>query len=178
MKIKEGFKGQKSVVLPDSIIEYLSKNQLTKLLYVTDIGYYPNAKFHHRKRKSGSDQNILIYCVDGEGWIEIEKSKFQLKKNQFIIIPKNITHRYGSSTSNPWTIYWLHFAGENASLFISPKVRPFEIGSEMQDRFTDRIFLFDEIYQNLSTGYSPENLEYANICLWHMLGSLKYSSTI
>ena len=39
----------------------------------------------------------------------------------------------------------------------------------------DRIYLFEEIYQVLSAGYSYENMEYANLCLWHMLGSLKYS---
>ena len=174
MKKREGFKGEKSVVLPDSIIDTLRKNPLTKLLYVTDIGYYPKAKFHFRKRTKGIDQHILIYCVDGEGKVEIEKQQFQLKQNQYIIIPKNVAHNYNSSTTRPWTIYWLHFAGEKASLFINPTVRRYEIGSEMQDRFTDRIFLFDEIYQNLTTGCSYENLEYANTCLWHMLGSLKY----
>ncbi|MCK5442711.1 MAG: AraC family transcriptional regulator [Maribacter sp.] len=174
MKKREGFKGEKSVVLPDSIIDTLHKNPLTRLLYVTDIGYYPNAKFHFRKRTKGIGQNILIYCVDGEGMVEIEKQRFQLKQNQYIIIPKNVAHNYSSSTTNPWTIYWLHFAGERASLFINPTVKYYEIGSEIQGRFTDRIFLFDEIYQNLTTGYSYENLEYASTCLWHMLGSLKY----
>ena len=174
MKKKGGFKGEKSVVLPDFIINSLCKNPLTKLLYVTDIGYYPNAKFHFRKRTKGIGQNILLYCVDGEGKVEIEKRQFQLKQNQYIIIPPNLAHTYRSSMKNPWTIYWLHFAGEKASLFINPTLRCYEIGSEMQDRFTDRVFLFDEIYQNLTTGYSHENLEYANTCLWHMLGSLKY----
>lgn len=174
MKKGEGFKGEKSVVLPDSIIDNLRINPLTKLLYVTDIGYYPNAKFHFRERTKGIAQHVLIYCVEGEGIVEIEQQKFELKQNKYIIIPQYIAHKYWSSTSNPWTIYWLHFAGEKASLFINPTVRLYEIGSQIQGRFAERVFLFDEIYNNLTTGYSNENLEYANTCLWHMLGSLKY----
>ena len=69
MKKGEGFKGEKSVVLPDSIIDNLRINPLTKLLYVTDIGYYPNAKFHFRERTKGIAQHVLIYCVEGEGSI-------------------------------------------------------------------------------------------------------------
>ena len=70
MKKREGFKGQRSIVLPDTITGKLRKNPLTRLLYVTDIGYYPKAKFHFRKRPHGVDQHILIYCVDGEGEVE------------------------------------------------------------------------------------------------------------
>ena len=66
MKKKEGFKGQRSIVLPDTITGKLRKNPLTRLLYVTDIGYYPKAKFHFRKRPHGVDQHILIYCVYGK----------------------------------------------------------------------------------------------------------------
>lgn len=176
MKKKEGFKGEKSVVLPEIIIDTLRKNPLTKLLYVTDIGYYPKAKFHFRKRKKGIDQNILIYCVDGEGKVQVDNQDFVIKQNQYIVIPKNIAHNYKSSITKPWTIYWLHFAGEKASLFVNAIVRSCEVSSKIEDRFTDRIFLFDEIYKNLTTGYSNENLEYANTCLWHVLGSLKYSS--
>ncbi|MFY0654039.1 MAG: AraC family transcriptional regulator [Cyclobacteriaceae bacterium] len=174
MKKKEGFKGEKSIVLPEIIVNKLDKRPLNKLLYVTDIGYYPNARFHQRKRQHGSEQNILIYCTEGQGWIKIRNVKLEVKKDQYIIIPRNTPHEYGSSHENPWTIYWLHFSGEKSHLFVKTEIKSLKIGSEAADRFTDRILLFDEIYQNLSSGYSFENLEYANICLWHLLGSLKY----
>ena len=53
-----------------------------------------------------------------------------------------------------------------------------KIGIDLSEnsRFRDRILLFEEIYNNLEMGYSKDNLEYANICLWHMLGSLRYLS--
>lgn len=36
--------------------------------------------------------------------------------------------------------------------------------------------LFNEMYQNLDMGYSPENLEHISFCLLHFLASLKYVS--
>ena len=153
-KKRDGFKGQKSIVLPDAIIGKLRRNPLTRLLYVTDIGYYPKAKFHFRKRPHGVDQHILIYCVDGEEKIEISQSIYHLTLNQYIIIPQNMAHKYSPSTPNPWTMYWLHFAGEKPGLFINPTAGPYVIGAKIRDRDMDKIFLFEEIYQNLSTGYS------------------------
>lgn len=176
MKRQEGFKGQESIVLPESIIREMAINPLAMLLYVTDIGYYPNAKDHFRIREDGCEQNILIYCVEGEGWYETEIGKFQVKRNQYFIIPENMPHCYGSSKFNPWTIYWLHFAGEKASLFVGKQNGPMEITEAVNARYQDRILLFEEIFQNLNKGFSAENLEYANICLWHMLGSFRYLS--
>lgn len=33
---------------------------------------------------------------------------------------------------------------------------------------------FEEIFLNLETGYSPDNLSYASSCLWHLLASYRY----
>ncbi|HQE33501.1 MAG TPA: hypothetical protein PLQ70_02450 [Flavobacterium alvei] len=48
--IADGFKGERAIVLPYSIRNFQTNNELTKSLYVTHIGYYPNAKNHFRKR--------------------------------------------------------------------------------------------------------------------------------
>jgi AraC-like DNA-binding protein len=36
--------------------------------------------------------------------------------------------------------------------------------------------LFEEIYGNLETGYSTENIWYANMCLWHLLASFQFDN--
>ena len=69
--IKDGFMGQKMIVLPESIRADLKTNIITKNFYITDIGYYPKANFHHRTRKKGADEFILIYCTEGQGQIII-----------------------------------------------------------------------------------------------------------
>ena len=43
-----------------------------------------------------------------------------------------------------------------------------------KNRYDDRFELFEEMYQNLEMGYSPENLEYVSYRLMYYLASLKY----
>ena len=67
-RIKEGFKGERAIVLPAFLIEELKQDPLGSELYITDIGYYPHACFHYRKRNTEeATEFILIYCMEGEG---------------------------------------------------------------------------------------------------------------
>src|SRR5690349_10067415 len=68
---KEGFRGQRAIVLPKQVIAIqCTPNSVIDQAYITDIGYYPKAVNHYRRRAQGIDQNILIYCVEGRGWLE------------------------------------------------------------------------------------------------------------
>jgi hypothetical protein len=57
----EGFKGEKAIVLPYSVCNYQAQNNITSKLYITHIGYYPNAKKHYRDRQEGCAEYILIF---------------------------------------------------------------------------------------------------------------------
>ena len=54
MKKEDGFPGQISFVMPDKIIDLIRQNPLISDLYLTDIGYYPQASYHFRERPYGS----------------------------------------------------------------------------------------------------------------------------
>ena len=117
-RIKEGFKGERIVVLPGFLIEELKRDPLGRELYITDIGYYPHAGFHYCERKEeDSNEFVLIYCVEGEGWFELDGKRYDVGANQFFILPKYKAHAYGSKAENPWTIYWIHFDGAKCRLF-------------------------------------------------------------
>ena len=61
-RIKDGFKGERAIVLPAFLIEELKQDPLGSELYITDIGYYPHACFHYRKRDTEEvTEFILIY---------------------------------------------------------------------------------------------------------------------
>lgn len=170
----DGFKGEKAIVTPYNIREYQSTNEITKQLYITHMGYYPHARFHFRERESGANENILIYCESGKGWIEYKNEKYLLSQNQAFIIPANESHTYGADTRDPWSIYWLHFKGNNVYMFNSIIGKALSLKESDNSRFDDRIMLFEDMYQNLEMGYNPENLEYISFCLMHFLASLKY----
>ena len=171
---KDGFTDQRAIVLPQSILNIMDRNPITRLLHITDIGYYPNAEGHFIKREEGSRQNILIYCTEGEGWYSIDGVRQKVSKSQFFIIEAGKPHIYAANESNPWTIYWTHFTGEQAHLFKDIYNRTLSIDDSQYARIQDRIILFEEVYQNLEMGYSPDNLEYSSLCLWHFLASFKY----
>lgn len=171
---KDGFVNQRAIVLPNKIKKILSEDELTKMLYVTDIGFYPDASGHYLARRDGSEQNILIYCTEGKGWFSINGVRQEVCRGQFFIIESRIPHIYAADEHTPWTIYWIHFTGEKSHLFKSIYNKVYDITDVPEARLSDRLLLFEEIYQNLQMGYSYDNLEYTSLCLWHYIASFRF----
>ncbi|MEO6734662.1 MAG: AraC family transcriptional regulator [Ferruginibacter sp.] len=171
---KEGFKGQKAIVLPGKIVQSCKNTPLIQSLFITDIGFYPKAKFHYRKRSVGISQHILIYCVDGKGWLELDGQEFEVKSGQYLIVPAGVVHRYGSDEADAWSIYWLHYKGSASDQYTSllTKERTKYVNSVTYS--DERILLFNSMYTTLEKGYSTDNLGSINMCLWYFLSSLCY----
>ncbi len=53
LRKSEGFNGQRAIVLPDKVIKSFSSSALISNIFITDIGFYPKAKFHYREREKG-----------------------------------------------------------------------------------------------------------------------------
>jgi AraC-like DNA-binding protein/quercetin dioxygenase-like cupin family protein len=175
MELKsDGFKGRRSIKLPQAIKTQLTQNETTCSLYLTNIGYYPKAAGHFRSRPNGVNENVLIYCVDGKGWLSVNNKKYEIGENQFFILEKEVPHEYQADQQSPWSFYWVHFTGEKASIFSSIFNRILDITPVEGDRTQERISIFEEIYQNLELGYSQDNLEYVSMCLWHLLASFRF----
>lgn len=104
-------------VIPHRVISELANHPLSSGLYPLGIGYYRQASGHHMERDS-HDDNLLIYCLDGEGELEIEGQKQRVRPGDILLIPRGIQHAYKARPSNPWTIYWTHFHGHHAADFI------------------------------------------------------------
>lgn len=173
-KVKEGFVGQKMIVLPPDVKKAVTKNPLIKELYLTAIGYYPRAVYHDRERKTGSPQYILLYCTDGKGYINLDGKEYDLEPNSYFIVPKGIPHHYGTSHSDPWSIYWIHFTGDHADILYSRyrlKTDP-EVQAIPYDE--QRIELFNLIFSILENSYSLRNVELTNIKLLQFLSSFIY----
>lgn len=172
LKKKEGFDGQKAIVLPKSIIlNSCASNPILSGMHITDIGFYPKAKFHYRKRTKGINQYILIYCIDGSGEITIDDTLHTLQNGNFIIIPAEKPHAYTSDQNNPWTIYWVHFKGHLVSDLITLLLKRQKSYKGFVQFNQARIMLFNDIYLNLERGYSTDNLCYVNMSFWHFLSS-------
>lgn len=174
IKLKDGFNGERAIVLPPMIIHIMEKDPLGSMLHITDIGYYPKAEHHFRERKEPINQYVFIYCIDGAGWYRIDGHEYQVSANQYFILPAGSPHAYGSDNVTPWTIYWIHFKGVLAPYYASETPHPIEIRPEIHSRISQRISLFEEIFNTLKAGYNNENLRYVSSIFHYYLGSLHY----
>jgi AraC-like DNA-binding protein len=176
-KVKKGFIGQRMIVLPPNIKKIVMKNELIKRFNFTDMGYYPYAVFHDRERKSGSSEYILLYCTEGRGTIELHNFSVELGPNTFYIIPKNTPHHYKSSPKAPWSIYWVHFAGENADLLAARYLenRTDNVSLPYDEK---RIRDFEGIFNLLENSFDEKELEIINIKLLDYIASFVYFKEI
>jgi AraC-like DNA-binding protein len=176
---KEGFEGQKAIVIPRLILtSHCLKNPIISCLYITDIGYYPKAKFHYRGRQRGADQHILIYCLEGRGRAKIGSAEYNVEQGEFFIVPMKKPHIYQADESNPWTIFWVHFRGTSADALVSMFEKKHLGFKRFVKSNQQPLSLFHEIYGQLERGYSEDNLIYANMSFCHFLVSLIFNEKL
>lgn len=171
-KRKQGFNGERALVVPQSIVSEMEEDAYTSILHITDIGYYPKALHHYRIRKEPINQHVFIYCMEGSGWFKLNNHEYKVEPDQYFILPAGVPHEYRSDETNPWTIYWIHFKGKFASFFAANKSHPIDIRPGIHSRISDRVTLFEEIFRTLEMGYSRENMQYACSVFHHYLGTL------
>lgn len=170
----DNFFGDRSIVMSIKILNKIKTNPLIKDLYITDIGFYPYALRHYRKRETGISEHILIYCINGSGTIQVNGQSYLIDPNSFMVIPAHQPHIYWASKKDPWSIYWIHFGGKKSQLFEKFFGYPVPIKACPDSRIDDRVNLFNEILTALELGFSKKNIEFANLSLHSILASFFY----
>lgn len=177
IKKKEGFDGQRAIILPRKIASLqCAANPVIAEAYITDMGYYPKARYHYRARTHGIDQNILIYCVEGKGNAQINQDRYEILAGDFFIVPAATPHHYEADEDHAWTIYWLHFKGRMSDSICDSIAKKYQGFKGSVNYSQKRIEMFDEIYTNLERGYSNDNITYANMCLWNFMASFMFDN--
>lgn len=103
-------------VIPNPVVRRLSHHPLTRDLYPLAFGHYRRAAGHHMHREQHSD-HLLIYCTDGEAYLNIDGQPCPVKAGDLVLIPPGAGHRYTAAPQNPWTIHWAHYTGPLAENF-------------------------------------------------------------
>lgn len=168
----EGFSGQRIVVLPRAVVAAALKENLLRNLLPTDAGFFPKAAGHFMKRNTGVDQVILIYCVKGQGWCEIGGNHHKIGPGQLLVVEPGTLHAYGADDQRPWTIFWVHFKGDNCALLLNElealKTHPvLSLGENPR-----LLVLFEELLDAMEHGYAVSRLLYASQILTHLVGTV------
>lgn len=171
-QIREGFPGQRSIVLPRPVVsDWLNGEPLIGLL-PSDVGHYPRAQWHFVERPEGIPQSVLIHCTDGCGWARVGDANLRIRPGQVLVAPAGIPHAYGADPDVPWTIYWVHLDGAKVAqlpdlLELAPKEPLLHPGRDPAIPA-----LFENMLSFLERGYTPDNLLLASTALGQLVTHL------
>lgn len=118
--IPEGFPGQRLLVLPRPLVQRALRRNPTSRLLVTDAGHFPHAASHGRVRPRGAPEAVVIVCIDGRGWCDLDGRTIEVHAGSALIIPPHVPHGYRTDDDDPWTIWWLHAAGRDVPCLLEP----------------------------------------------------------
>lgn len=168
-----GFAGERIIEIPVQTLEKCGQMPLINSLFITRMGFYPRARHHYYQRPTGITQVILLYCTAGQGWIQMPAGRVIVQAGEVFSIPTDTPHSYGADAENPWTIHWFHFSGSQCNeavraIMPESQLPPQSLGVGLM---TERVELFDQIFDTFLKGYSTTNLLYANLTLSYFLAS-------
>ncbi|NJL94291.1 MAG: AraC family transcriptional regulator [Anaerolineae bacterium] len=176
MHIREGFAGQLHFVVPRPFLQEVENHPLLRALFVTDIGWYPAARYHYRERETGSAEYILIYCVAGRGFAQVGGAALEVGPGQALLIPSGEAHLYSASVEAPWSIHWVHFRGETAYQFLQ-QLPPGQLVMTVDPRAHGPITeTFQECYAALAEGFSTRQMIFCALALHRIFGWLFFAN--
>lgn len=154
----EGFPGQRITRLPTATAETCASLSVIQDLYPESIGQFPRAPGHGVSRPQGIDNQLLILCTSGLGFLEIKGNRHDIKAGQIALIPRNVPHRYGASLEQPWGKYWTHFTGRQADTLMELlRNRPSVYVYDLQ-QVDVAIRCFEELYHWALKAHTEETL--------------------
>ena len=178
LKLREGFAGQEMFVIPRPVLVRARQHPLVRSVYPTDIGWFPTAAHHYRDRPNGARQDHLMMCVGGHGHVVVNGQKAHLRAGELLIVPRHTQHTYWAADDDPWSIYWVHFLGEDTDYYVKRIPRsgqPVPIEASAQN---EAARLFRYCLDALHDGYGLPSLIYAAQSTQHILSLLLYRNQL
>ena len=99
---------------------------------------------------------------------------YQVKANEYFILPAGRPHAYGANEADPWTVYWVHFQGDHAPIYAKGAQQPQQVLPNLQSRIGHRNNIFEEIFTTLHRDRSLDALRFVSSLLHYYLASMRY----
>ncbi len=169
----QDFDNEYLFVLPKDVLQDYIFSPIIANLYVTDLGFFPNAQYHYVNRERGSAGWVIIFCTGGSGTVIVDDTTYHLHQYSLIIMPPGIKHTYYASKDDPWDIYWLHFRGKLAEEYVnvSPKQAHF-IDHLTNEQVNSTMRQFWQMIKSFIPGFSYDAVFYVSQVLGVLLATL------
>lgn len=162
-------------IVPEFMVNSLAGHPLTRDCYPVAMGYYPNA-FGHRMEREQHQDHLLIYCTDGEGTVDAGDTTLTIQAGDILVLPKGTAHQYQARPNTPWSIYWIHFAGQLSHLFLEPLINEEQTLTVLSPGAHTKIVSdFETLLEVRQTGYNQRNFIHASNLLKQLLSYLSAS---
>jgi AraC-like DNA-binding protein len=151
--------GQRTVV-PPAVLATMTAHPLCRGCLPHGVGYYPHASGHRMYRANPAD-DLLIYCVSGQGQLQVEGQTLVVSAGDLLLLPEGLPHRYQAEDSDPWSIYWVHLGGNEVARYFD------EIAGEGVERQRVTVGVHSRLAEEFqallaaATRVQPEHLVYA-----------------
>jgi AraC family transcriptional regulator, arabinose operon regulatory protein len=163
---------RKAQVLSNTGLALCRSHPLLADLYVRVTGHITRGLGHHFERET-IDEFILLYCVEGQGWLRLAGQEHVVQPQQLVVVPRGHAHGYGAHNADPWTIHWAHFDGSQVAAFLElmdhSAQRP--ILTLQRAHWLDLPPLFNAMLALLSGDPSPAHVLKAASCLRQILST-------
>jgi AraC-like DNA-binding protein len=169
-KSLEPITAHKPWTLPASMRSKLDNHVIGKNLYITEIGFYDEQSVFNRVVYKSNIDYVLVYCVSGKGWYNLNDKKHTLKANHFIVLPKKTDFQLGTDSAQSWSLYFVKFNGALGEAMYNYILRNKKI-EHTTPPLVGRMAQFRDIMHHLELMNNLENLLYANFRFYSFLGT-------
>ena len=169
-RLSDGFRHEQMFVLNAQASERFQMLTGDTGLYLTDVGFYPDAAGHYRARPSGCPSAILLYVRKGRGTVKLPGKTVQLSENEAFVIPPGTPHLYFANRQEPWSLFWVH-AGGAALAGVDTGVRRKLAGPRAAQRME---MYFEMIFQTLQEGLTDGNFRYLDRLLQTVFAEVSF----
>ena len=145
--------------VPKFLVQKLANHPLSQGLYPNGMGYYPNAEGHLMERTAHED-HLLMYCAQGKGQLFVNDQLHDIESGELMLLPKGLPHKYWAAQQDPWSLYWVHFDGQQSQAFVDFLITQQRTHQKSGDevirvgRHPKIIADFEQLLETRQTGYS------------------------
>jgi len=162
--------------LPEALINEQRKNPAARDLYLTETGELEVEEGTIWDLEGKTADNLLAYCIKGEGIVLLAGEQVPVSGDQFFIVPEGETFKYYSVLNTKSRFLIARFNGKIARQLSHEFSIVRNLVPSVNNMVANREMLFDEIFNNLSKGFHNQNIEYINFCFGHLLATFIYAN--